>query len=330
MNVLILGGTQFIGKALVEQLMQLQHINVTLYNRGKTNKGLFGDLSHITGDRMQEELPDFGSAYYDCVVDLSCYYPHSMHYSLEALKGQAERYIFVSTVSVYPFAQQLGKTWTETDATATCSAAQAKDHSPATYGARKAESERVLQAANWVDSLILRPSIVLGPHDPTARLYYWAYRMARTFAFILPDGGKEMAQFVYLYDLVNTIIKAMFLSDHAGVYNVAYPEASPFSQWINALEQVLQRQPRRIDVPFSLLTENGLMPGADFPLLQGQDLLLFDTQRLQQDFEPTFTLPQVAIQQTLPYYKKVLDWQEGSTGLPYANEQEILQQAGLV
>src|ERR1043165_8947912 len=100
-KILILGGTGFAGRILTENL-RLTDNNLTLFNRGKRNEGIFPDVRRITGDRDTNDIRQIGNESWDVVIDFSCMFPDNVDSITEMLKGKAGRYIFVSTCSVYP------------------------------------------------------------------------------------------------------------------------------------------------------------------------------------------------------------------------------------
>lgn len=100
-SVLILGGTQFIGRNLVERMLGIEGVAVTLFNRGRTGGELFPGVERIIGDRRTNDIERIASKDWDVVVDLSCYFPDDLKSTLRNLKGRPERYVFVSTCSVY-------------------------------------------------------------------------------------------------------------------------------------------------------------------------------------------------------------------------------------
>ena len=97
MKLLVLGGTEFLGRALVESALGRGH-EVTLFNRGRTNPELFPEAEKLRGDRAVDPLP---SGSWDVVVDTSGYLPATVRRAAEALRESVERYVFVSSVSVY-------------------------------------------------------------------------------------------------------------------------------------------------------------------------------------------------------------------------------------
>src|SRR6202451_438133 len=104
LRILVLGGTKFLGVHIVELALQHGH-SVTLFNRGKTNAGIFPQLVHLKGDR-DAQLGSLKGKHWDAVIDDSGYFPRHVKLSAELLAPNVHQYIFISTISVYAsFAQ---------------------------------------------------------------------------------------------------------------------------------------------------------------------------------------------------------------------------------
>lgn len=102
MKLLIIGGTKFLGRHIVESAIKKGH-EVTLFHRGQTNPGLFDDVTNIYGDReKREDLQKLGDQEWDAVIDTCGYKPSTVSKSLDALNGCTKKYVFISTISVYP------------------------------------------------------------------------------------------------------------------------------------------------------------------------------------------------------------------------------------
>ncbi len=99
MRILVLGGTRFVGRAIVEGALG-RGDTVTMFNRGITNHGLFPGVETVIGDRTEDLYP-LSRREFDAVIDVACNDPATARMSAEALKGRVGRYVFVSTVSVY-------------------------------------------------------------------------------------------------------------------------------------------------------------------------------------------------------------------------------------
>jgi 2'-hydroxyisoflavone reductase len=217
-KILILGGTQFIGRTLVEQLQKLNNYDITLFNRQQTQADLFPEVKKMKGDRETNDISQIENEKWDYVIDVSCYYPDSLVHVLDSIKGSLKKYILVSTCSVYDDDNDQTPMRVETAKVLSCTNEQRTDRTDASYGNRKAECERILVNSNQKYT-IFRPSLVYGPYDHTDRLYYWLYQVQTSKTLLLPDFGEKLFSITYVHDLVHAIINALE-SDVSGIYNV--------------------------------------------------------------------------------------------------------------
>src|SRR3954468_19671409 len=99
MRLLVLGGTKFLGRGIVDAALAAGH-SVTLFNRGQTNPGLYRDVESLRGDR-RDDLGVLAGREWDAVIDPSGYFPRDVRASAELLRGSVAHYVFVSSISVY-------------------------------------------------------------------------------------------------------------------------------------------------------------------------------------------------------------------------------------
>lgn len=204
MKLLVLGGTQFVGRAIVEAALARRH-EVTLFNRGRTNPGLFPDAEHVQGDRTRDLSPLAGRRF-DAVIDTSGYEPHVVRASVEALEGTP--YVYVSSISAYA------------DLSVGPNEESPTYGSGDGYGELKAACERELPA----DSLVVRPGLVVGPHDHTYRFTYWVDRIARAGEVVAPEPRSAPVQIIDARDLGEWIVRCVEQGTR-GTYNAIGPVA---------------------------------------------------------------------------------------------------------
>jgi 2'-hydroxyisoflavone reductase len=213
-RILVLGGTRFAGRAIVEAALG-RGDTVTMFNRGITNRGLFPGVETIIGDRT-EDLSPLGRREFDVVIDVACYNPAAARLSAEALKDRVGRYVFVSTVSVY--ADQSTTEGQLEDAPL----AELKpdvDDPLENYGANKALCEAVIRETYGERALIGRPGLISGPHDPTDRFPYWPRRIARGGRVLAPGDAGDLTQVIDVRDLAAFLLDGVH-RDRGGVYNL--------------------------------------------------------------------------------------------------------------
>ncbi len=321
-KLLILGGTSFIGRNLVETLLErrISDFDIYLFNRGETNPDLFPQVHWLKGDRNTDDVAQLGKIEWDYVIDLSCYFPDSLQAILTYLPSSLKRYIFVSTVSVYQLEE--GKLHEEAALSLkTCTAAQRIDQSDQSYGNRKAACENILAASN-LDYLILRPALVYGAYDPTDRLYYWLYQVKTQAEVMIPERGENPISVSYVQDVVTSLLAALRLPQHQKIYHIISTPSFTISQLVGLASQVLNRTPRLINVAADILKAHEIQQWVDIPLWVEGDYWTFANDKIQRDFQITFTDFEASIRATIAYYE-ALQWPIPSYGISTEKSQAV-------
>ena len=227
MNLLIIGGTRFVGRHLVESALARNH-EITLFNRGKHLSTAPKNVETIQGDRNRD-LSKLKGRRWDAVVDTCGYLPRAATASAEALADSIDLYTFISSVSVYADFTRFGIDETAPLATLTneqLAEANALDSSGQTsaviygkmYGGLKALCEQAVEAILPDRLLIIRPGLIVGPDDYTDRFTYWVVRVARGGEVLAPDRPDRFVQVIDVRDLAEWIVR-MVESKATGVYN---------------------------------------------------------------------------------------------------------------
>ena len=141
-------------------------------------------MEKLRGDRSAD-LSALEGREWDAVLDVAAYMPDDVRRAVEALRGNVGRYVFVSSISVY--ADQSVPP-VEGAAVAELQPGQETDEDPELYGARKAACERIVEEAFGDAALVVRPGLIVGPHDPTGRFTYWPHRVARGGEVLAPGA----------------------------------------------------------------------------------------------------------------------------------------------
>ena len=215
MNVLVLGGTVFFGRHLVDALLARGH-RVTTFNRGL--HAVDGDLrlTRITGDRTRpDDLQRIPPTGWDAVIDPSSDVPGDVAAAAAHVRS-AGRYVYISSISVY----ELGRT--PVDETSRTIADPGGDPDAATaeaFGWRKAASEARVAEAFGRRATLIRPGLIAGPYDPSDRFTYWAVRIARGGNVLVPGPPERRVQFIDVRDLAAFVVHAVE-RELAGVFNV--------------------------------------------------------------------------------------------------------------
>lgn len=218
MDVLVLGGTAFVGRAIVAELIRRGH-TPTLFTRGVTNPELFPEAPRIFGDRQAGDYDNLDGTRWDAVVDVSAYYPRHLGQALDATT--ADRYLLISTVSVYDIARCPEAGLAE-DAPRLPAVRDVEDDSPMLYGGLKVACEDDLLSRLGDRASIVRPGIVAGPHDTTDRFTYWARRGAQGGRIALPGRADQPVQVIDSRDLA-ALCAQLLEDDRPGIFNAVGP-----------------------------------------------------------------------------------------------------------
>jgi len=312
-KILIIGGTQFVGRNLVEQLLLLEQYDITLFNRGKTNPDLFPEVKRITGDRNTTDLLKAAQQNWDCVIDISCYYPNPLEDFIKQLKGKTGRYIFVSTVSVYDEIEEKKSKGhvTEDFPVYTYNEADKKDKikDVETYGKLKVACEDILLNQDWLNTIILRPALIAGHHDPTNRLYYWFYKTKTQNSFIIPNEGKDLITYTDVLDFSKMLIQAIDIENKHHVYNATSYDAS-LNQFVQLAAKHLNKKPQLINASPAFIEEHNIEIGTEFPLWVEGDCYTQSGARLQKDFNFTFSTIEETTERLMDYYGNHKKWSD--------------------
>jgi 2'-hydroxyisoflavone reductase len=322
MKILVLGGTNFIGRLFIERIRDNANYDITLCNRGKTNAGLFDGLKHISLERNEGDLSVITNTVWDRVVDFSGYYPVPFEKLIDAISKNVHRYIFISTVSVYDLDKYANLTVTEKFETLACSPEQKVSKLPDAYGEKKAEMERYLLANEDMDTMVLRPSLIYGQYDPTDRLYYWLNRVNNDDDIILPGGGEKLTSLTYGPDLAAIVEEALHINDHNSIYNLVTHPPVQLKEIPAKAAEVLGKSPNYAAVPSEKLIEKGLNHWTDLPLWLDADFIV-DYHKLKEDFSTELTSFDEAMKQTIAYYQSI-NWPEGKAGISAEKAREVI------
>ena len=218
MQLLIIGGTVFLGRHLVEAALARGH-TLTLFNRGQHNPELFPTVEKLRGNR-DGELAVLAGRRWDAVIDTCGYIPRAVQASATQLADQVDHYTFISTISVYPDYAQAGLD--ETAAVGTLADPTVEEVTGETYGPLKALCEAAAEAAMPGRVLTIRPGLIVGPHDPTDRFTYWPVRVAQGGTVLAPGEPTQQVQVIDVRDLATWTIR-LIEAKQTGIYNATGP-----------------------------------------------------------------------------------------------------------
>ncbi|HEY6018017.1 MAG TPA: NAD-dependent epimerase/dehydratase family protein [Gaiellaceae bacterium] len=282
MRVLVLGGTQFLGRHLVEAALARGH-EVTIFNRGQTRPELFSrdapakpehpslagsveptpaDVERLTGDR-DGGLGALAAGAWDAVLDTSGYVPRVVRQSAELLEPRAGRYLFVSSISAYADLSQPG-----VDETAPVArlAEETEEYRSEAYGALKALCEDVVRETFGDRATVIRPGLIVGPWDPTGRFTYWPVRVAEGGEVLAPEPRDGPVQVIDARDLAEWCVR-LVEDGVAGTFNAVGPDRPlTLEHVLDECRRVSGADARFVWVPPDWLVEQGVGEWMELPL----------------------------------------------------------------
>jgi 2'-hydroxyisoflavone reductase len=283
MKILVVGGTQFVGRHIVTTLLA-DGDDVTLFHRGSAHPELFPDAEHRLGDR-NSDLSALATGRWDATIDTSAYFPRQVRNLAEALGGRGGRYVHISSVSAY--AEPLVEGFDEDAPLAVLDDPTTEVVDAETYGGLKALCERAshewfgLTAGRAIPSesatsqmsgvpvSIVRPTYVVGPYDHTRRFTWWVERAAQGGAVLAPGPKENPLQVIDARDLARFVV-LLAHGEAGGTFHVVSPEP-PFSfeEFLTTvLREVGPRGTELVWVPAEVLAKEGVTP-AELPLWAG-------------------------------------------------------------
>lgn len=275
MKILIIGGTKFLGRHLVDAALKNGH-EVTLFNRGKKySDEIFPQVEQIHGDR-NSDLEKLGGKAFDAVIDTSGYLPQTVETSAEYFSDKSEQYVFISSGSVY---EDLSKPdYDEQTATAKLSDEQKKavekidpkgelngltlgEH----YGALKVLCEEAAETAMPDRVLNVRAGMIVGEFDWTDRFGYWVMRIARGGEVLAPGKPENFVQLIDAKDLSEWIV-SMIETNENGTFNVTSKSLDlTFGQMLDAIKNATGSNAEFVWADEKFLKENNVAPWSEMP-----------------------------------------------------------------
>jgi 2'-hydroxyisoflavone reductase len=317
-RILVLGGTSFIGRAIVEQALR-GGAEVTLFTRGKTGAGLFPGVPRLAGDRDAADYAALATAAtWDAVVDTTGYLPRHVGPAMDVLGDRVGRYVFMSSHAVYRV-EGTGPGSTE-DAPRRAPVRDVRetdDLTDATYGPSKVACEDDVTARYGERATIIRPGKVAGPHDNQNGLTYYVRRAARGGPLALPGDPRQPVQLIDSRDLA-CLVGKLIADDRGGAFHAVGPEPPvTLGGLIGTCARVAGTEAEIVRVP------REAAPGS-FPLVRPRSA--WDTQRRSPARARAAGLPATPLEQTVA---DVLAW-DRDRGDPPAGGFTLAQEAAVL
>ncbi len=264
MDILVLGGTRFVGRHIVEAALARGH-RLTLFHRGKSGDDLFPEVERILGDR-DGGLAALGERRWDAVFDTCGYHPRVVRQSVERLTGRAEAYLFISTVSVYADGNPRDKPISEDGKLIRFDAMpESEEITNETYGGFKVLCEEAVAEFSGRITVV-RPGLVIGPHDTSDRFTYWVDRFLRKGPVLVPSPLTGKIQLVDARDLAAFCVH-LLENQIEGIFNADAPaEAITYQEMLHVTQMNTDGDAEPVTVSEAWLEEQGVRPWADLPL----------------------------------------------------------------
>ena len=262
MRLLVIGGTRFLGRHFVEAALGRRH-EVTLFNRGRTAPGLFPGVETVIGDR-DGGLGALAGRTWDAVLDPSGYVPRVVGASVSALAGRVGLYAFVSSISVY--ATPIAPGADESAPVASLADPATEEITGETYGGLKAACEREVARAFGERALLVRPGLIVGPHDPTDRFTYWPRRLSLGGDVLAPGVPGQPVQVIDARDLAAWMLDLLERGTGGTFHATGPAEPLTLGGLLERAALALGTPSRLVWVDEAFLLERGVQPWTEVPL----------------------------------------------------------------
>ncbi len=265
-RALLIGGTRFMGRHTVEELLDHEY-EVTTFTRGESGNPFADrvDVSHIRGDRNDREALEAArdDVDPDIVIDFCVMHPRQIETATD-LFADVDAYVYVSSGSAYAeYPIPIREDATLHD----CTDEQADDESMESYGPRKAECDRVCFAAAEADvnAMVVRPMLIYGPYDYTERFDYWLHRVATFDRVLVPGDGGSLLHRAYAIDGARALRIVAERGTPGEAYNLADRETMSLDGSLELAADAMDTAVELVHASERELETHGLS-SADFPL----------------------------------------------------------------
>jgi 2'-hydroxyisoflavone reductase len=261
MRILMLGGTSFVGRAIVEDALRTG-AEITLFTRGRTGAELFPEAERLVGDRDTGDYEALRGRSWDAVVDVSGYRPREVGAAMDVLGDRIGRYLFISSHAVY-VRTGVGP-GSDEDTPLRAPIRDVEELTDETYGPSKVACEDDVRARYGKRATVVRPGKVAGPNDVQEGLTYWVRRAARGGRVVLPGRPEQPVQFVDSRDLARLVVQ-LLADDRPGAFHAVGPaEPITMAEMIAACARAAGSEVEVVPVP------SETAPG--FPLVRAEPM----------------------------------------------------------
>ncbi len=262
MKILVIGGTSFFGKDIVNLALEQGH-QVSIFSRGNILPDFWNRIEHIAGDRTDrhEFAKVLANKQFDVVIDNIAYNREQVTNALNVFQGRTGRYIFTSTIAVYIGRGTFDQPLREVDANFELSedpqfesALKPMPPMMVKYAKDKIEAEQAIVEQNQIPYTIIRPPNVIGPEDNTGRVQFYFQRLIDGKPLILTNGGIQSFQPGYSKDLAHSYLLALDNPKAVNqVYTIAQTKTSQFIEWVELAAKCLGVRPNLVHIPADII-----------------------------------------------------------------------------
>ena len=329
MKVLMIGGTQYFGKIIVQSLLD-RGDEVTMFTRGNSRPDFWDDVDHIIGDRT--DYDDFKTRLqgksFDAVIDTIAFRVEDTCAVAEALAGDAGKYLVASTVSIYGGAGHAHE-WTTVgvempswqrwfvDIDTNCPIAEdlvdpstvswEYDDRISDYGQGKRQIERFLHETPEFPSVVIRVPGTMGPEDHTLRFWWYMQRLLDGREILMRDGGTNLLRLGFRDDVARAFIDAMDSPNTVNqMYDVCQAEVSTFRNTLEVMADACGVDLNAVSIPGDVAETHSSLPWADWgfdPYSRGPNKL-WSIEKARRDFDLHSTPITEWIGQTVDWYRE--------------------------
>ena len=265
MKLLLIGGSVFVGRHLLDAAIA-RGDQVSVFNRGQSPMEWPASVDVRHGDR-KEDFSALADGEWDAVIDCCGYLPLDVARMADGLHGRVGRYVFISSISVYAdFAQPND----EDSALGRIDDTDTEVVDGRSYGPLKALCEEAATARfGRENTLVIRPGLIVGPHDPTERFTYWPARIARAAhgeAVLAPGTPETPVQFIDVRDLAGLVLHAIDTGCHGPMNATSPPGAISIGALLQTCADVAGTAPALRWVSAKDVERCGLAPWSDLPV----------------------------------------------------------------
>ncbi len=328
LRLLVLGGTGFLGPHMVRYALARGH-KLSIFNRGRSNPGLFPGAENLIGDRSND-LESLKGRRWDAVIDNSSSDPRWTRDSAQLLKDSVELYAFTSTRSVFSDFSEIGMD--ESGPVYDVDISQTDAADDLGYGERKVLCEKEANRAMPGRTLIIRPPLIVGPGDTTDRFTYWPVRIHRGGEILAPGDGTDPVGFIDVRDLSEFYIRLVEVNS-TGVFNAFGPEAPmSYAEFLYGIRAITSTPLSFTWVDTDFLLDRQVRPYTNLPVWMPArgDRVGFNRFDISKALSAGLTYRPLAVtaMDTLEYHFTRPDEEQLNmrNGLPAEREQELLDE----